>query len=168
MLGARVRVYFGAMTKVDEAEEERYLKTPKSGKLFFISPPPSPPMGWEMRDEAPPNKEVHAEDLAEALAKLHAKPAADEALRDNRNALSAASRYMGGSGASEVNRARSGTGTMLFNPQEQTGFSSADLPAISLEDMSTGLEDDDAMEGVESEELRLPHTARPPVELMES
>ncbi|KAK5131138.1 hypothetical protein LTR08_001286 [Meristemomyces frigidus] len=168
VLGARVRVYFGAMTKVDEAEEERYLKTPASGKLFFISPPPSPPMGWEMRDEAPPNKEVHADDLAEALAKLHAKPAADEALRDHPGDASSSSRNLGVNAGGKIARPRSGTGTVLFDPQDHAGYSPVVLPAISLEDTSASPEDDDAMEGVETGETRFPHTARPPVELMES
>jgi hypothetical protein len=35
-----------------------------------LSPPPSPPHGWVMRNEDPPNKEVHASDLAHALSML--------------------------------------------------------------------------------------------------
>ncbi|EGC46477.1 calcineurin binding protein [Histoplasma capsulatum var. duboisii H88] len=69
----RARVYFGENTPVEDAEERRkrnLLEAPKSQKLFFISPPPSPPHGWMMRNEGPPNKEVHATDLAEALGRL--------------------------------------------------------------------------------------------------
>merc|ERR1712111_265144 len=47
VLGSRIRVYFGAETKIDM--EDQHLQAPESSKLFFISPPPSPPMGWEMQ-----------------------------------------------------------------------------------------------------------------------
>ncbi|KAJ9619284.1 hypothetical protein H2203_008613 [Taxawa tesnikishii (nom. ined.)] len=79
VLGNRVRVYFGEPTRLDTGDQ--HLAAPQSQKLFFISPPPSPPHGWEMRNEEPPNKDVHADDLAAALSKLHARPAPDEALR---------------------------------------------------------------------------------------
>src|SRR3954454_15039086 len=74
----RARVYFGEPTAI--GEEKKYLERPDAGRLFFISPPPSPPVGWEIRHEDPPNKEVYAEDLAEKLAKLSGKmgPTIDE------------------------------------------------------------------------------------------
>ncbi len=140
-----MRVYFGVETKIDQ--EDQHLRAPKSDKLFFISPPPSPPMGWEMRQEEPPNKEVHAEDLAVALAKLHARPTPDEALGR----------------PTKITRERSGTGTVLFDPGEQ-GYS-PDLPAIALQDTSDSPEDMSPMEGVEK---KFVHTSRPPVELMET
>ncbi|OAX78711.1 hypothetical protein ACJ72_06978 [Emergomyces africanus] len=77
----RARVYFGEHTPVEDAEEGRkrnLLEAPKSQKLFFISPPPSPPHGWMMRNEGPPNKEVHAADLAEALGRLGTTGAGSE------------------------------------------------------------------------------------------
>lgn len=161
VLGSRVRVYFGQTTKIALDDEERHLKAPKSSKLFFISPPPSPPMGWEMRDEGPPNKEVHAEDLATALSRLHARPGADDALYQQQE-----SEMSGGS--RPTTKQRSGTGTVVYDPQDH-GHSPA-LPAIAVED--TTLEaasespgDIDAMEGVEK---KFVHTARPPVELMET
>jgi hypothetical protein len=33
------------------------LEAPQVSKMFFISPPPSPPHGWVMRNEDPPNKD---------------------------------------------------------------------------------------------------------------
>lgn len=51
----------------------KYLERPDAGRLFFISPPPSPPVGWEAREEGCPNKDVHATDLADALGKLSGK-----------------------------------------------------------------------------------------------
>lgn len=67
----RTRVYFGEPTPI--GEQTKYLDRPDAGKLFFISPPPSPPVGWEAKHEDPPNKDVHAHDLAEALGKLRGK-----------------------------------------------------------------------------------------------
>lgn len=145
MLGNRVRVYFGVETKIEQGDQ--HLQAPKSDKLFFISPPPSPPMGWEVREEEPPNKEVHAEDLAAALSKLHARPAPDEALETS----------------TRVRRQRSGTGTVVYDPEEHGH--SPDLPAIAVEDTSDSPEDMSPMEGVEKKFI---HTARPPVELMET
>lgn len=151
VLGNRVRVYFGAATKIETGDQ--HLQAPKSDKLFFISPPPSPPMGWEMRDEEPPNKEVHAEDLAAALSKLHARPGPDDALNDEARPTS----------APRVGRQRSGTGTIVYDPQD---FGDSPLlPAIAVEDTSASPEDMSPMEGVEK---KFVHTARPPVELMET
>ena len=71
----RTRIYFGEHTPIEgtdeEARQRKFLEAPHSQKLFFISPPPSPPAGWTMRNEGPPNKQVHATDLAEALAVLN-------------------------------------------------------------------------------------------------
>ncbi|KAK3074745.1 hypothetical protein LTR53_002547 [Teratosphaeriaceae sp. CCFEE 6253] len=172
VLGSRVRVYFGTAVKIDVAEEERWLQAPKSSKMFFISPPPSPPMGWEMRDEGPPNKEVHAEDLAVALSQLHARPSADDALRQREDDRDQAMQVEG-SGRSYPprlqTRPRSGTGTVVYDPQEH-GHSPL-LPAIAVEDTSEGEaegEVDGDVDGMEGVERKMVHTARPPVELMET
>ncbi|KAH6677977.1 hypothetical protein EV126DRAFT_489670 [Verticillium dahliae] len=53
ILGNVCRVYFGTPTPIDQ-----HLKD-------------HPPHGWEMKLEDAPNRQVHAEDLADALAKLH-------------------------------------------------------------------------------------------------
>lgn len=151
VLGNRVRVYFGAETKIEQGDQ--HLQAPKSNKQFFISPPPSPPMGWEMRDEEPPNKEVHAEDLATALSRLHARPGPDDALHEDSSAPSIL----------RPGRQRSGTGTVVYDPQDHGH--SPDLPAIAVEDTSDSPEDMSPMEGVER---KFVHTQRPPVELMET
>ena len=54
IMGERVRVYYGEPTPINPVDQ--HLAAPESQKLFFISPPPSPPHGWQMRNEEPPNK----------------------------------------------------------------------------------------------------------------
>lgn len=148
IMGERVKVYFGHPTSIEP--KEAHLNLPDAGKLFFISPPPSPPHGWEMKLEDAPNKLVHAEDLAEALAKLHHRPQTDLPA----SPVSDLGQGLGG-------RARSGSSTTIYSPVDHGG--SPGLPAISVED-TTGEND---VSPIEHEKQILAHTARPPVELMQ-
>ncbi|KAF9533616.1 calcineurin-binding protein [Crepidotus variabilis] len=50
-----------------------YLQPPAIEKNFLISPPGSPPVGWEQIREDPPNVNALAEDLIAALKKLQAR-----------------------------------------------------------------------------------------------
>ncbi|KAK9477357.1 Calcipressin-domain-containing protein [Lipomyces japonicus] len=73
---SRLRVYFGVSTEVGElldAQARPHLELPDRGKMFLISPPPSPPVGWESGIEAPPNDDtgVGAHMLANALQRLN-------------------------------------------------------------------------------------------------
>lgn len=103
-----------------------------------------------MKLEDAPNKQVHAEDLAEALAKLHHRPRTDLPASPISD------------GEHEPGRARSGSSTTIFHPSEHGG--SPNLPAISVEDL-TG---ENGIPPIEAETPILAHTSRPPVELMES
>ena len=154
VLDNRVRVYFGQETKMDPGDQ--HLRAPPSQKQFFISPPPSPPMGWEMRNEGPPNREVHAEDLATALSKLHARNPAPDDWQDGTEQQPQGKTTFSG------NRQRSGSSTVVYDPQDHGH--SPDLPAIAVEDTSATPDPLTPMEGVEKKFI---HTARPPVELME-
>ncbi|KAI9640076.1 hypothetical protein NHQ30_011478 [Ciborinia camelliae] len=151
IMGEQVRVYFGQPTCI--SPKDTHLNLPDAGKLFFISPPPSPPHGWEMKMEDAPNKQVHAEDLAEALAKLHHRPNTDlpaSPLSDNGE-------------TAKSGRGRSASTTTIYDPQAH-GFS-PNLPAIAVEDTTGG---EWGMSPLDVEERPiLAHTARPPVELME-
>lgn len=49
---------------------ENYLRPPAIDKNFLISPPGSPPVGWEQVLEDPPNATPLAADLITALTKL--------------------------------------------------------------------------------------------------
>jgi len=49
---------------------DNYLQVPAQPKNFLISPPGSPPIGWEPVREDPPNTEALASDLVAALTRL--------------------------------------------------------------------------------------------------
>ena len=68
-----LRVYRADPTPIesDETREHNYyLKPPANEKNFLISPPGSPPVGWEQLREDPPNSTPLAHDLIAALRKL--------------------------------------------------------------------------------------------------
>lgn len=135
-MGFRIRVYFGLDTPLNPSDQ--HLALPKSDRLFFISPPPSPPMGWEMKEEDAPNKIVHAEDLAAALARLHAS-SRDEAY------LSSPIDETGNTGP--ITRRRTGSTTVVYHPEDHGD--SPNLPAISVEDTTDtpgNMTPEDAME----------------------
>jgi hypothetical protein len=146
IMGERVRVYFGQPTSIETKDE--HLNLPDAGKLFFISPPPSPPHGWEMKLEGAPNKLVHAEDLAEALAKLHHRPRTD---------LPASPMSDAGSDG----RKRSGSSTMIYHPEDHGD--SPNLPAIAVEDFTN---EPESISLAEANKPIMAHTSRPPIELM--
>ncbi|KAJ7611690.1 Calcipressin [Roridomyces roridus] len=54
----------------DVVPEANYLRPPALEKNFLISPPGSPPVGWEPIKEEPPNAAPLADDLMAALRKL--------------------------------------------------------------------------------------------------
>lgn len=147
VMGERVKIYFGQPTPVQAKPE--HLELPDAGKLFFISPPPSPPHGWEVRLEDAPNKQVHAEDLAEALAKLHHRPAAafDSPITPT-------------DGMPAYNT-RSRSSTLIYRPEEHGN--SPGLPAVFVEDMT---DEPEQMSPLECSKQIMAHTSRPPVELM--
>lgn len=189
LLGKKVRakVYFGEHTPVEDAEEARkrkLLEAPQAEKLFFISPPPSPPHGWMMRNEDPPNKDAHASDLAEALNRL-GRVVGDQGSDDNQ-----LPETPGSSGEAPVLREteeikrsnsdtaapsgglrqRSRSNTLIYHPQEHGD--SPGLPAVTVEDTTvsdSGVNSDMDVSPIEEPRNQkiLAHTARPPVELME-
>lgn len=148
IIGHRCRVYFGQQTNVEARDE--HLALPDAGKLFFISPPPSPPHGWEVRLEDAPNKLVHAEDLAEALAKLHGNKG---------KGLESPVSPVDGSMSAGRNRSRSST--LIYRPADNG--SSPDLPAVFVEDMT---DEPEEISPIESARPIMAHTSRPPLELM--
>ena len=65
-----MKVYRADRTEIDRDTSEDYLRPPALEKNFLISPPGSPPVGWEQIREDPPNATPLAEDLIQALRKL--------------------------------------------------------------------------------------------------
>lgn len=59
-----------------------HLLPPNTDRNFLISPPGSPPIGWEPIREDPPNRETLAGDLIEALRRLASARAEDEKAGD--------------------------------------------------------------------------------------
>lgn len=146
IMGIQVKIYFGQPTSIEPKAE--HLNLPDAGKLFFISPPPSPPHGWEMKLEDAPNKQVHAEDLAEALAKLHHRPRTDIPA----SPLSADGRQRSGS-----------TATIIYHPGDHGD--SPHLPAIEVEDCTNS---PGGLSPITTEKPIMAHTSRPPIELMDT
>jgi Calcipressin len=68
--------------------QANYLQPPPVDKNFLISPPGSPPVGWEQVKEDPPNATPLADDLMEALRKLqtHERRSSLEVLLDPQEA----------------------------------------------------------------------------------
>lgn len=66
----------------NNSSEDHYLRPPAIEKNFLISPPGSPPVGWEPVKEDPPNATPLADDLIAALRKLqvHRKRSSRELL----------------------------------------------------------------------------------------
>lgn len=66
----RIKLFYGVHTPIDGHQE--FLQLPDRGKLWLISPPPSPPADWESRPEEPPNTEVlfSADQLHDALQRM--------------------------------------------------------------------------------------------------
>ena len=168
----RVRIYFGEPTPlVGEQGEDQHLRAPSLGKLLFISPPPSPPAGWEIREEEPPNKDVHAEDLQRALAGLSNQGNGRGAIADDAESPMSEDEK----GELQGNRKRSGTGSMtVYDPKDHGD--NEDLPAVMVIDTTGGAEEEDdeqspgdstSGDGQGPGGRILTHTARPPVELME-
>ena len=153
-MGDRVRIYFGEVTPIEPVDQ--HLHAPKSQKQFFISPPPSPPFGWEVRDEAAPNKEVHAEDLAAALGKLHARPGAETMGDGDKDGTAMED-------TKAMNRQRSGSTTVVYHPEDHGD--NPHLPAVMIQDTTQDVESD-SLDEPDSAPKVLTHTARPPVELM--
>ncbi|KAI9776208.1 MAG: hypothetical protein M1839_000529 [Geoglossum umbratile] len=165
IMNERVRIYFGEATPIKPVDQHLHL--PQSQKLFFISPPPSPPHGWEIKQEGPPNKDVHPEDLVTALSRLHAtrpqEPSSPVSPQDEIMTDSPAKSTS--DTASISRRQRSGSSTMIYHPEDHGD--SPHLPAIAVEDLTAEDPGDLSLLAQREEEERIQaRTARPPVELM--
>lgn len=188
----RAKIYFGENTPIMNEGEARhpknFLQAPQVDKLFFISPPPSPPHGWVMRPEDPPNKEVHASDLAAALAKLSTDhdgtgvgagagaggdtvedPVAMEGVVTSGfvgpdTPMSLTSDKRAGSWPLSFSHPRSRSSTLIYHPENHGN--SPDLPAVMVEDTTTVRIEEPSPIDMSVNKMP-PKTTRPPVELMD-
>ncbi|KAI0344986.1 Calcipressin [Trametopsis cervina] len=65
-----LRVFRADPTPLEQLNNPDLLRPPQLEKNFLISPPGSPPVGWEQIREEPPNNTPLADDLMVALRKL--------------------------------------------------------------------------------------------------
>ncbi|KAF2752879.1 Calcipressin-domain-containing protein [Pseudovirgaria hyperparasitica] len=159
LMGCPTRVFFGEPTPINPADQ--HLDLPKSARLFFISPPPSPPHGWEVRNEDPPNKMVHAEDLATALAKLNA----NTATRDIGIDCPSPTTESGNPETSPRAKTRKrGSSTVVYHPDDHGD--SPLLPVISVDD-TTGLSGSPGiLTPLNVDRMKEVRTERPPMDIM--
>jgi len=114
-----------------------------------------------MRDEEPPNRDVHAEDLAGALARVN-KEAETKRRKDEESELQGPIKTSFGAAR------RSRSSTIVFDPEHHSTGSEVDLPAIAVEDYADDVVEDEDVDMLEEGGGKpMIHTARPPVELME-
>lgn len=172
-MGHRMRIYFGQHTPIDSERVDQHLAAPESKKLFFISPPPSPPHGWEMRNEEPPNANVMAEDLAEALKKLswNTKRMDEdgEMHNDDDDEISSSSVNKNKPAVGKRGRHARSPSTIILEPENVEG--GWDMPGISVEDYSDEEETNPRVDNAGNQYVPVVpissiHTARPPVETM--
>ncbi|CAF0873037.1 unnamed protein product [Adineta ricciae] len=65
--GTIIKTYFACPIVFRGGSSETYLRPPEPEKLFLISPPSSPPVGWEQKVEDPPIVDLN---LIAAIAQL--------------------------------------------------------------------------------------------------
>lgn len=65
-----LKMFYGDNTPV--SVDATHLQLPDAGRLWLLSPPPSPPVGWESKDECEPNKDTHF-DFVDLQSALHRK-----------------------------------------------------------------------------------------------
>lgn len=124
-----------------------------------------------MRPEDPPNKEVHASDLAHALANLKTEQSGGVPEKfDPDTPVSMTSDKRSGSWPANFSGSRSRSSTVIYNPEDHG--TSPNLPAVLVEDTTACVDSDVEMSPIDMQmpgpvKKMPPKTSRPPVELME-
>lgn len=165
-----IKLFYGAHNNTSSQQE--HLQLPDRGKLWLISPPPSPPADWVPQQEDPPNREMFfsSEELHQALQSME---------RRNSNASYTSSRSVSASASPKrvvkrrvtLQEASTPTSTKVASKLD-TGVSlnggpqsaHSTTPSIVLEwDDEVGSEDEgDDREATNSGRLRWIRTERPP------
>lgn len=123
-----------------------------------------------MRNEDPPNKEVHASDLASALDTLQQQQTGTGVRNvDPDTPVSMTSPTEKSRSAAPASAQRSRSSTIIYQPEDHG--SDANLPQVLVEDTSlspAAVDEDVEMSPVDMPVKKMPpKTSRPPVELME-
>ncbi|KAK9365341.1 Calcipressin-domain-containing protein [Lipomyces kononenkoae] len=176
--GTRIRIYFadntpieplllknrkGPMSEIERQRDTIHLQLPDPGRLLLISPPPSPPVGWETQLESPPNTNVGfpEEILNAALAKLMTKDDSEDSQSPVTLRRKLQSEFQGACGAkfdlyseiaSDESSPRSPS-VVIMPPDDYHG-----KPGITVSDLG-----DDTQPWVESTSVVRVRTARPPI-----
>lgn len=120
-----------------------------------------------MKDEEPPNAQVLAEDLADALSKLRAKNRGPGGIEGGSTDAKMTDGEGLEVGVKPIGRTRSGS-VMLFEPEKED---ETDMPSISVDDFSDGEASGSVPQSpisTASPKAAVPPTSRPPVELMDT
>lgn len=123
-----------------------------------------------LRNEDPPNKDVHASDLANALAMLKTDHQPAESAVDPATPVSMTSDNRAGSWPLAGSQQRSRSSTIIYHPEDHGH--SPNLPAVMVEDVSLVDEDVDMDSDADLSPIEMslkkmpPKTSRPPMELM--
>ena len=123
-----------------------------------------------MKPEDPPNKEVHAHDLAHALSNLKTEQSGGAVDPDTPVSMTSDKRT--GSWPASFSGSRSRSSTVIYNPEDHG--TSPNLPAVLVEDTTAcvDVDSDVDMSPIDMDEIpgpvkkMPPKTSRPPVELM--
>lgn len=123
-----------------------------------------------MRNEDPPNKEVHASDLASALDSLKQEQTTPQRNVDPDTPVSmtSTSPMEKTRSAAPPSGQRSRSSTIIYQPEDHG--SDANLPQVLVEDtsLSPAMDSDVEMSEIDMPVKKMPpKTSRPPVELME-
>lgn len=132
----RIRIFFSTHTPLYSQEDsQQYLQLPDRGKLWLISPPPSPPIGWTSRYEDEPNKDTEhgvfsQNELDAALAKATESSYDEGSLQHHKTAVK---RYT----LQESSSSTSNSPKLTIDPDSATNSKSndnnIDTPTIMLE-----------------------------------
>jgi hypothetical protein len=82
-----LRVWRADPTDLEQDPDSQHLHPPALEKNFLISPPGSPPVGWEQVKEEPPNATPLADDLIVALRKLEIQAEFSRSKLEGRNGV---------------------------------------------------------------------------------
>ncbi|RUS21566.1 Calcipressin-domain-containing protein [Endogone sp. FLAS-F59071] len=134
-----IRVYFGEHTPINPDPSTLQLAVPDLEKNYLISPPGSPPVGWQQIRESAPNSTILPSDLMHALTWLQPSSRYDSTSVDVDSTLPDSDDFVLGDSAIEdsavedsaINEFPAG---FIIAPADSSSSSSDNLPTITVHD----------------------------------